>query len=226
MIHVFDTDIAEKYGVNAAIILQNVSYWVKQNEANGTNCFDGNYWTYNSRRAYQELFPYMSKRQIETAFQKLIDDGLIITGNYNKMAYDRTLWYALTQKGKSISHFGGMDCPKKENGLHQNVQPIPDVTQFENSVVTPDMDRADKPPRAPRFTPPSLEDVKAYCQERGKGVDPERFFDYYTSNGWHVGKNKMKDWKAAARSWEKNEYGAKNKPRFVYDDTCGEDDSL
>ena len=109
MIHVFDTDVAQKYGINAAIILQNIAFWVKQNEANGTNFYDGNYWTFNSNRAYQELFPYMSKRQIETAFKKLIEDGVLITGNYNKLAYDRTLWYALTQKGKCISHFGGME---------------------------------------------------------------------------------------------------------------------
>ena len=53
-----------------------------------------------------------------------------------------------------------------------------------------------------RFAPPTLEEVRTYCQERMNTVDPERFFDYYTSNGWKVGKNPMKDWKAAVRSWE------------------------
>ena len=52
---------------------------------------------------------------------------------------------------------------------------------------------------------PTLEDVKAYCKERGNRVDPERFIDYYTSNGWKVGKNPMKDWKAAVRTWERSE---------------------
>ena len=56
--------------------------------------------------------------------------------------------------------------------------------------------------RASRFTPPDFSEVQAYCQERGKGVDPERWFNYYTANGWMVGKNKMKDWKAAVRTWE------------------------
>ena len=60
-----------------------------------------------------------------------------------------------------------------------------------------------------RFIPPTLEEVKAYCKERKNNVDPERFIDYYTSNGWQVGKNKMKDWKAAVRTWEK-EAGFKN----------------
>lgn len=59
--------------------------------------------------------------------------------------------------------------------------------------------------RAKRFTPPSLEEVEAYCRERGNSVDAERFIDYYTSNGWKVGKNTMKDWKAAVRTWEKSD---------------------
>lgn len=62
---------------------------------------------------------------------------------------------------------------------------------------------------AKRFSPPTLEEVKAYCLERNNNVDAERFIDYYTSNGWFVGKNKMKDWKAAVRTWEKNGYSGK-----------------
>ncbi len=64
---------------------------------------------------------------------------------------------------------------------------------------------ADKPPTRPRFTPPTVEEVKAYCTEKGYGVDPQRFVDYYTSNGWMVGKNHMKDWKAAVRTWHGKE---------------------
>lgn len=65
-----------------------------------------------------------------------------------------------------------------------------------------EIDKEGKKGRATRFTPPTLSEVQAYCQERGKGVDPERWFNYYTANGWMVGKNKMKDWKAAVRTWE------------------------
>ncbi|MBE6121173.1 MAG: hypothetical protein E7190_00485 [Erysipelotrichaceae bacterium] len=57
---------------------------------------------------------------------------------------------------------------------------------------------------AKRFTPPTLEEVQAYCEERHNFVDAEKFIDYYTSNGWKVGKNSMKDWKAAVRTWERN----------------------
>lgn len=59
--------------------------------------------------------------------------------------------------------------------------------------------------RASRFTPPTVDDVRAYCLERGNHVDPERFVNYYTANGWRVGKNPMKDWKAAVRTWERDD---------------------
>lgn len=55
-----------------------------------------------------------------------------------------------------------------------------------------------------RFAPPSLQDVTAYCQAKGYTVDAERFIDYYSSQGWMVGKNKMKDWKAAVRNWNRS----------------------
>lgn len=69
--------------------------------------------------------------------------------------------------------------------------------------------------RAKRFTPPTLDDVSAYVRERGSNVDPQRFLDFYTAKGWMVGKNPMKDWKAAVRTWEKRD-SEQNKP-FVYD---------
>ena len=62
--------------------------------------------------------------------------------------------------------------------------------------------------KAKRFTPPTLEEVTAYCIERNNNVDAQHFIDYYTSNGWLVGKNKMKDWKAAVRTWERNDFNS------------------
>lgn len=58
-----------------------------------------------------------------------------------------------------------------------------------------------------RFVPPTLEQVQEYCEERNNDVDAQRFHDFYSSKGWMVGKNKMKDWKACVRTWEKNNNG-------------------
>lgn len=66
-----------------------------------------------------------------------------------------------------------------------------------------------------RFIKPTIEMVRDYCQERGKGVDPEEWFDHYESNGWKVGKNPMKDWEAAVRTWERSEF-KNQKPNRVY----------
>ena len=55
-----------------------------------------------------------------------------------------------------------------------------------------------------RFVKPTLEEVQAYCAERNKGVDAQKWFDYYSANGWKVGKNPMKDWKASVRTWERS----------------------
>lgn len=57
-----------------------------------------------------------------------------------------------------------------------------------------------------RFTPPTMEEVLLYCLERKNHVNAQKFVDYYTSNGWRVGKNPMKDWKAAVRTWERNSW--------------------
>lgn len=72
-------------------------------------------------------------------------------------------------------------------------------------------DASPPPTRSKRFVPPSVDEVRDYCLERGNSVDPQRFVDYYSSNGWMVGKTKMKDWKAAVRTWERNGYDNKGK---------------
>lgn len=62
------------------------------------------------------------------------------------------------------------------------------------------------------FTPPTIDEVKAYCFERGNKVDADRWYDFYSAKGWMIGKNKMKDWKAAVRTWEKDTKKTDKKP--------------
>lgn len=145
MYHSFDKDIAVKYGLAEAIILNHMQYWIEKNKANGTNFFDGFYWTYNSTRAYAEIFPYFSQRQIQNALKHLKDEEIIKTGNYNAVAYDRTTWYAFTEKGECIMqncemHYAEsgtsimqkckMDYANLSNGLCKNVEPIPSNNQY------------------------------------------------------------------------------------------------
>jgi hypothetical protein len=72
-------------------------------------------------------------------------------------------------------------------------------------VTTNKNDKNDKKKDIYNFSPPLFDEVKTYCLERNKGVNPDKWYDHYTSNGWMVGKTKMKDWKAAVRTWEPDE---------------------
>lgn len=120
---------------------------------------------------------------------------------------------------------------KVEQGVQQSStdgmqQSLPNKIDLDNQVI---INNNIVSGRAKRFTPPTVEEVAAYCAERKNAVDAQRFVNYYESNGWKVGRNSMKDWKAAVRSWERNNftsgktYGAAGveikKPE--YDDLAG-----
>ena len=125
--HSFGVLIACKYGLEESIIIQNIYYWIAKNKANRKHFYDGKYWTYNSIEAFSELFPYWTKRQIERIIKSAITQGALIKGNYNKVAYDRTSWYSVTETVKSIYANGEMDLRKQGNGFTQTVSPIPDI---------------------------------------------------------------------------------------------------
>lgn len=236
MNHYFRVEIAQEYGLSEAILLENINYWIVHNEANGTNYYDGTYWTYNSARAFAELFPYLSARKIRTALKNLEDLGIIKTGNYNANAYDRTLWYALTEKGKCIMQKCKMEIAKNENGLDENVTPIPLIntdikpTINSNSIgETPNTHKNGGKEKQKRFSPPSLDEVKEYCKERKNNIEPQQFIDYYTARGWELSKGrKVKDWKACIRTWERNGYDTPKAETQTYqrEDTGGETDQL
>ena len=137
MNHSFDIAVAKEVGTNAAVIFQSIAFWCQHCEANGKNYHDGLYWTYNSVKAFSDIFPYLSRQQINTALEKLIAAGFIVKSNYNKSAYDRTAWYAVTEKGKSISQKYEMDSPNCRNGFCQNTEPIP-VTNTDKDTNTQD----------------------------------------------------------------------------------------
>lgn len=83
-----------------------------------------------------------------------------------------------------------------------NPEPNDNVNDNDNVNVN---DIKESEEKKPRFYPPTLEELKKYIDDNKYNVDPERFIDYYTANGWTVGKNRMKDWKAAVRNWDRSQ---------------------
>lgn len=128
--HILDIGVAQLVGVNAALILENIAYWCEHNAANNSNLHNGRYWTYNSTKAFGELFPYMTISVIRASLKKLKDNGLILTGNYNKSAYDRTMWYTLTEKAETMLDVNvHSDDPNQGEATDDAPSPAPTTAQ-------------------------------------------------------------------------------------------------
>ncbi len=159
MNHGFSVEIATQFGINVAIFLENIQFWTHKNIANEKNYYEGRYWTYNTVKAFAVLFPYWTERQVRSTIEKCVLEGLLISGNYNKSAYDQTKWYALTEIG--LSFFPALkpkepapplSCPKSQmrltpesNGIDQNVKPIPDINSNIITTTTTYNQNTEKP---------------------------------------------------------------------------------
>ena len=128
MDHHFNTLLAEKYGIPAAVILNHLTYWVNHNMRNETNKKDGLYWTYNTYKAFAGIFSYMSLRTIKRTLKKLKDEELILTANYNKVGFDKTLWYTLNPEA----------CVSLENGSIVLSDSIPQKVTCQNGTIESD----------------------------------------------------------------------------------------
>ena len=119
----FSKEDAEQYGVEAAVMLHHIRYWVDKNEANDKNFFEDKYWTFNSTTAFSKLFPFWSARKIGRLLTKLEDEGAIVSSRFNKQKYDRTKWYTL---GNGITKTDPTHLTISVNGNDKNGKPIPD----------------------------------------------------------------------------------------------------
>lgn len=117
MEHNFNVDIATRYGIEEAILLQHIYYWIEKNKANNKHFHDGKYWTYNSARAFHELFPYIQERTIARKLDNLINNDLLLCADYNENRQDRVSWYALTEKAEKILNNPKLAFDKMTNAL-------------------------------------------------------------------------------------------------------------
>ena len=113
----------------------------------------------------------------------------------------------------TIENWGKYQCDNRETD-QQNVQPATNNRPAKRPTTdhTQEIKNKENNNRG-RFTPPSVEEVRSYCQERNNKINAEDFCDFYASKGWMVGKNKMKDWKACVRTWERSRKNTEPKSR-------------
>lgn len=167
----FKTEYAEKYSVECAILIQGIQLGLMINRNKPSHNKMGKVWMYNSVRDWHETYPFMSESTIKRALLRLKESKVIEVMQLDSNPMNKTNWYTLTN---ALGHFDPIDEVK----LNQSKQ-----YKTNNIKQT--------------FVIPTLEELKTEFPN----LDAQRFHDFYSSKGWMVGKNKMKDWKAAARNW-------------------------
>lgn len=147
MIHCFDANLAKEFGIEEAIFIDKLVGWIQYNRANGINYHDGRTWTFNSAKAYADIFPYMTTSKIKRAIANLVEKGVVMKGNYNENQYDRTCWYSFTEEGLALVQNYYFHCSKMTNGKVQNEPTIPNnqpIYQHNNIIsFTPSEEGSD-----------------------------------------------------------------------------------
>lgn len=149
MNHSFNVEIAKKYGIEKAVLLENFYFWIKKNKANKRNMHEGKVYTYNTAEAFAELFPYIKERKIAQILREMEnEDGLLISGQFHN--YDRTKSYTLTDYAMSFfepSNIQNFDNGKSENCTMENQKNVSCLNTDINSDVNSNIntDKGKKP---------------------------------------------------------------------------------
>lgn len=141
----------------------------------------------------------LSRQQIRTAIAKLISTSEVTTSKEGKYTVFTVKNYADYQASNQNSN----QQATNEQPLSNHFSNTKKVRSKEYTPYNPPQGE-EREPKAKRFVPPTPAEVNDYCRERNNGIDGSEFCDFYASKGWKVGKNPMKDWKAAVRTWERS----------------------
>lgn len=201
--HSFNVNNACRYGLLEAILINHLEYWIEQNEANNRNFHDGRYWTFNSAKAFSKIFPYVSERKIRLALKHLQDENIIMTGNFNKSSYDRTLWYAFTDYATSILQNRQMEVPEMSNQNDESDTPIPDNNPVVNTGEKTHNNISAKPKRNCAEYPELFERFwKAYPKKVAKGTAAKAFKKAKVDESLLQDILKALEWQRETKQWK------------------------
>ncbi|CAH1193306.1 Replication initialization protein [Psychrobacter phage D'Alembert] len=135
--HHFDIEDAMKYGVEKAVVLSNIRFWLNNNKNKDLSSVkhDGHYWMYNTAKDMSNVLPYFTQSKIQRLLKQLEDDGVLIVGNYNKVKYDRTKWYTLsefTYDENFINHKSELNI--ENDSIEQPIQDSKTNTKNNNKI--------------------------------------------------------------------------------------------
>jgi hypothetical protein len=157
---------------------------------------------------FRVLFEYQDGLEVKNLPPQI---GMAFAFFKNQFDLDEQKYQITVDRNKSNGSKGGR--PKKEE---TQANPENPVGFLEPRKAEKEKEKEIEKDKRKRFTPPTLQDIQNYCKERNNSVNPDKWLNFYQSNGWKVGKNSMKDWKAAVRTWEGSSFDKKQEPTTAF----------
>lgn len=178
--------VAERYGLEEAIFLDAIVHWWRTNRADGRNFYDGRWWTYNSVKAYGDVFPWWNTGQVRRIITRCKEQGALLSGSYNEDRRDRTAWYSpsdellalygLCENENCSCRNQQMQSPESSDSFAENGKPLP----CNNHVGTYDVPPC-SPPTGDAALPNRPKSSRTRRQKSAPDHCPERFEQFWTA---------------------------------------------
>lgn len=217
-LHYFDVEVAQRCGVNAAILLSDIQYWCERSKGDPAHLREGRVWMWSSVRDFRERHPYLTARQIRYALEQLTAAEVVITAQYSDRALDRTIWYspvdltpvanAFDNSGKCIGQQCQMQMTPVANAFDKSGVPttIHYRETLDNTIETNrdnvGGNRYVSPPSVvvrgeeETIIHPTIDQAREYARVAGLRVDAEAFVRANEATGWKDTQGRpIRNWK-------------------------------
>ena len=256
---IVNRDLIKEFGTNGAILLGELASEYNYYHDNNRLSDDGMFFStienvenntglsrYQQKKAIDELKKkgvidvelrgMPAKRYIRINTDKLFCSSLETSQQDSEKLANKIARNSLTslqetneQDSEKLANYTLKTNEQDSEKLTTNNNKYKSNNKTNNNIYMGDNSESKPKHTSKRFIKPSIEEIKEYCSQNDLNIDCERFYDYYESNDWHVGKNKMKDWKETARNWNRNNYNsnkknASNSPIYTDNNKVYEDD--
>ena len=217
-LHYFDVEVAQRCGVNAAILLSDIQYWCERSKGDPAHLREGRVWMWSSVRDFRERHPYLTARQIRYALEQLTAAEVVITAQYSDRALDRTIWYspvdltpvanAFDNSGKCIGQQCQMQMTPVANAFDKSGVPTTihyretlENTLETNRVYVGGNSNVSPPNVVVRgeeetIIHPTIDQAREYARAAGLRVDAEAFVRANEAAGWKDTQGRpIRNWK-------------------------------
>lgn len=191
--------VAERYGFEEAVFLDAIVFWYRTNKAENRNFRDGRWWTYNSIKAFEEVFPWWSTKQLRRIANSCRDQGALIAGEYNEDRRDRSLWYTPGDELLALyrlAELGNCTCPNGQ--MHEPEQAHEGAQMGKCNIRKPCSNHVETNMDTPYSPPAGDAPAETTKPKKSEPKYKPQTFDYFWQRY-----PKKKSRQAAIRAWDK-----------------------